>query len=293
MITALSNRSSSARPLHWQKRLGTFLKYVLLLGGAFIMIYPLIWLIRSSFKPENMIFSDTGLLSPGWYQGNYSDGWNALDYPFGAFIINSLIICLGSIAGNLISCSMAAYAFARLRFKYKALWFILVQGAIMLPTHILIVPQYILFKEFNWIGTFLPLVVPKFFATDAFFIFLMIQFIRGIPTELDDAAKMDGCSRLGFYVRVILPLSLPALVTTAIFTFIWTWNDFFSQLIYLSDEEQYTVPRALGTFLDSTGNSAYGQLFAMSVVSLLPIFLFFLFFQRLLIEGASTSGIKG
>src|SRR5207248_7520835 len=163
-----------------------------------------------------------------------------------------------------LSCSMAAYAFARLRFKYSAFWFALMLGAIMLPHHILIVPQYILFKNLGWINTFLPMVVPKFFATDAFFIFLMIQFIRGIPTELDEAAKMDGCSLFGFYWRVILPLSLPALVTTAIFTFIWTWNDFFSQLIFLNDESLYTIPVALRSFLDSTGDSAYGQLFAMS-----------------------------
>src|SRR4051794_16128364 len=117
MITSASSVRVRERSRHFQKRLGPFLRYTLLLGGAFIMIYPLIWLIRSSFKPENLIFTNTGLLSPGWYQGNYSSGWNALDYPFGAFILNSLIICLGSIVGNLLSCSMAAYAFARLRFK--------------------------------------------------------------------------------------------------------------------------------------------------------------------------------
>jgi multiple sugar transport system permease protein len=167
------------------------------------------------------------------------------------------------------------------------------QGSILLPTQVLIVPQYILFKNLNWVNTFLPMIAPKFFATDSFFIFLMIQFIRGIPTELDDSAKIDGCSRYGIYWRIILPLSLPALATTAIFTFIWTWSDFFTQLIYLNDESLYTIPVALHTFLDSTGSSSYGQLFAMSVLSLLPIFAFFLVFQRMLIQGASTTGLKG
>jgi len=188
---------------------------------------------------------------------------------------------------------MAAYAFARLRFKYKTPWFILMQASILLPIHVLIVPQYIIFKDLGWINTFLPMIVPKFLATDAFFIFLMIQFVRGIPRELDDAAKIDGCSLFGFYWRVILPLSLPALVTTAIFTFIWTWSDFFVQLIFLNDEALYTVPVALRSFIDSAGNSAYGQLFAMSVLSLLPILGFFMIFQRLLLEGASTTGLKG
>jgi multiple sugar transport system permease protein len=296
MITSITStgraRSKSYRRL--SKRFTRFLVYVIVLGGAVLMIYPLLWLVSASFKPEDLIFSTTSLISPQWMPGNYSDGWNALDYPFAQFFLNSLLICLGAVVGNLLSCSLAAYAFARLRFKYKPFWFALMLGGILLPAHVLIVPQYILFKELGWIGTLLPLVAPKFFATDAFFIFLMIQFIRGIPLELDDAAKIDGCSHFSFYWRVILPLALPALVTTAIFTFIWTWNDFFSQLIYLtSDESINTVPVALSHFVDSTGGSSYGQLFAMSVLSLLPIFGFFLIFQRLLIQGASRTGLKG
>jgi multiple sugar transport system permease protein len=275
------------------RRTRRLLIYLIVLVGALIMIYPLLWLLSASFKPEDLIFNSPGLLSPQWILDNYLQGWSALDYPFTLFFVNSIIVCIGAVLGNLVSCSLAAYAFARLRFKYKALWFILMQGVILLPTHVLIVPQYILFKGLGWVNTFLPMVVPKFLATDAFFIFLMLQFMRGIPTELDDAAKIDGCGRFSFYWRVILPLSLPALATTAIFTFIWTWNDFFTQLIYLNDESLYTIPIALRSFLDSTGNSAYGQLFAMSVLSLVPIVGFFLIFQRLLIEGASTTGLKG
>jgi multiple sugar transport system permease protein len=291
MITRVSVSEVRARAV--AKRFNRLLLYAIVLLGAFIMIYPLLWLLSASFKPQDLIFDSVSLFSPQWILDNYTQGWNALDYPFTLFFVNSIIVCLGAVLGNLISCSLAAYAFARLRFKYKALWFILMQGMILLPTHVLIVPQYILFKGLGWVNTFLPMVVPKFLATDAFFIFLMIQFMRGIPTELDDAAKIDGCGRFSFYWRVIMPLSLPALATTAIFTFIWTWNDFFTQLIYLNDESLYTIPVALRSFLDSTGNSAFGQLFAMSVLSLVPIVGFFLIFQRLLIEGASTTGLKG
>jgi len=275
------------------KPAGRLLLHLIIIAGAVLMIYPLLWMISASFKPQDLIFSDASLLSPQWITSNYPDGWNGFDYPFSVFFLNSLIVCLGAVVGNVLSCSMAAYAFARLRFKYKTLWFILMQISILLPIHVLIVPQYIIFKELGWINTFLPMIVPKFLATDAFFIFLMMQFIRGIPRELDDAAKIDGCSMFGFYRRILLPLSLPALVTTAIFTFIWTWSDFFTQLIFLNDESLYTVPVALRAFIDSTGNSSYGQLFAMSVLSLLPIFGFFLIFQRLLLEGASTTGLKG
>lgn len=277
----------------FQKPAGRLLLHLIIIAGAVLMIYPLLWMLSASFKPQDLIFSDASLLSPQWITSNYPDGWNGFDYPFSVFFLNSLIVCLGAVVGNVLSCSMAAYAFARLRFKYKTLWFILMQISILLPIHVLIVPQYIIFKDLGWINTFLPMIVPKFLATDAFFIFLMMQFIRGIPRELDDAAKIDGCSMFGFYRRILLPLSLPALVTTAIFTFIWTWSDFFTQLIFLNDESLYTVPVALRAFIDSTGNSSYGQLFAMSVLSLLPIFGFFLIFQRLLLEGASTTGLKG
>lgn len=275
------------------KPAGRLLLHLVIIAGALIMIYPLLWMISASFKPQDLIFSNASLLSSSWITSNYPGGWNGFDYPFTVFFVNSLIVCLGAVVGNVLSCSMAAYAFARLRFKYKALWFILMQTSILLPIHVLIVPQYIIFKDLGWINTFLPMIVPKFLATDAFFIFLMIQFVRGIPRELDDASKIDGCSMFGFYWRVLIPLSLPALVTTAIFTFIWTWSDFFTQLIFLNNESLYTVPVALHAFIDSTGNSSYGQLFAMSVLSLVPILGFFLIFQRLLLQGASTTGLKG
>jgi multiple sugar transport system permease protein len=197
-----------------------------------------------------------------------------------------------AIVGNLLTCSLAAYAFARVEFPLKKLWFALMLGTIMLPIHVLIVPQYVLFSKLDWINTILPLVVPKFLAHDAFFVFLMVQFIRGLPRELDEAARIDGAGHPRIFLRVILPLMLPALATTAIFTFIWTWNDFFSQLIYLTDPDMYTVPVALRSFVDSTVATSWGSMFAMSVVSLLPIFLAFLVGQRYLIKGIATTGIK-
>ncbi|MBO0780960.1 MAG: carbohydrate ABC transporter permease [Ktedonobacteraceae bacterium] len=262
------------------------------------MLYPLLWLIAASFKPGDEIFSTNilsldSLLHPTWITSNYTDGWNGLDYPFLVFFLNSFIVCLGAVIGNLIACSMAAFAFARLNFKFKGLWFALMLGTIMLPTNAVIVPQYVLFKSLDWVNTFLPLIVPKFLATDAFFIFLMVQFIRAIPRDLDEAAILDGCNLWQRYTRIIMPLTMPALVTTAIFTFIWTYNEFFNQLIFLNDLSIATVPIALRAFQDSTSTSSFGPLFAMSVLALIPIFGFFIAFQRLLIEGISTSGLKG
>ncbi len=204
------------------------------------------------------------------------------------------MIALLTVVANAVSCLVAAYAFARLRFPMRGFWFAIMIGTLLLPGDVLIIPQYIVFNTLGWIDTpLLPLIVPKALATEAFFVFLMVQFMRGIPRDLDEAATIDGCSPYGVFWHVILPLSRPALVTTAIFSFIWTWNDFFTQLVYLNELEDYTVPIALRLFIDSTGQSSLGAMFAMSVLSLLPVFLFFVAFQRMLVEGINTSGLKG
>jgi multiple sugar transport system permease protein len=267
-------------------------KHVIMIVAALIMIYPLLWMLVSSLRPNDAIFMDPGLLLKTFKADNYSSGWNALANPFGQYLLNSAIVVLGSIIGNLVSCSMAAYAFARLHFTGKKLFFGIMLLTIMLPFHVVVVPQYIMFSQIGWINTFWPLIVPKLLATDAFFVFLMVQFIRGIPKDLDEAARIDGAGHPRIFLRVILPLMVPALATTTIFTFIWTWNDFFSQLIYLTSPETFTVPVALRQFVDSQSSTDWGSMFAMSVVSLLPVFLVFLFGQRFLIKGIATTGIK-
>ncbi|WP_304455113.1 carbohydrate ABC transporter permease [Nocardiopsis sp. YSL2] len=263
-----------------------------LIGFGLIMLYPLLWMLASSFKPTAEIFRAPGLIPETFTPGNYTEGWTALQFPFHHYLLNSAIVVAGAIVGNLIGCSMAAYAFARLEFRGKRLFFAVMLATIMLPIHVVIVPQYILFAEIGWINTFLPLIVPKLLATDGFFIFLMVQFIRGLPKDLDEAARIDGCGHVRIFFRIILPLSLPALATTAIFTFIWTWNDFFSQLIFLTSPDMYTVPVALRTFVDSSSQTSWGPLFAMSVIALGPVFGFFLAGQKYLVKGIATTGIK-
>lgn len=268
------------------------IKHVLLIAASFAMIYPLLWMLVSSLRPNELIFRESGLLLTTLEFENYVDGWNALSHPFSHFLTNSAIVVFGSILANLVACSMAAYAFARLDFKFKVPMFAMMLLTIMLPVHVVIIPQYILFSYFDWINTFLPLIVPKILATDAFFIFLMVQFVRGIPKDLDEAARIDGAGHIRIFLQVVLPLMVPALATTTIFTFMWTWNDLFSQLIFLTSPDMYTVPLALAAFIDSTGESNWGAMFAMSIVSILPLFLIFLFGQRFLIKGMATTGIK-
>ncbi|GAB3282022.1 carbohydrate ABC transporter permease [Kineosporia babensis] len=279
-------------PRSLRSRAGSVLRHALLILAAFVMLYPLLWMVASSLRPDSDIFNSYGLFVNTFDTTHYPDGWNALAMPFGSYLLNSAIVVLGAIVGNLVSCSMAAYAFARLEFPYKRTAFAIMLLTIMLPVHVVIVPQYILFANMDLINTFVPMILPKLLATDAFFIFLMVQFIRGIPRELDEAARIDGAGHARIFLRIILPLMVPALATTTIFTFIWTWNDFFTQLIFLTDPDLYTVPVALRSFIDAQENSSFGALFAMSIVSLVPIFLVFLFGQRYLIQGIATTGGK-
>lgn len=275
-----------------RERRGRLLKHAFLILLSFVMLYPLLWLFASSLKPENEIFGSLGLWpsDPQW--SNYTEGWNALPVSFTIFYKNSAIVTVLSVIGNLLSCSFAAYAFARLKFNGRTFFFALMMMTMMLPYHVVLIPQYVLFLNLGWVDTYLPLIVPRFLAADGFFIFLMVQFFRQIPRELDEAAMIDGCSPFKIYWAVILPLSLPAMGTAAIFSLIWVWEDFLAPLIYLNDINSYTVPLALRLFVDQEGQSAFGQMFAMSVLSLVPVLIFFVAFQKLIIRGIATSGMK-
>lgn len=264
-----------------------------LIAASFVMLYPLLWMLAGSVRPADDIFGGQTSLIPSEISIRaYETGWFGLQVSFGTFFLNSLAISLLATIGNVMAASLTAYAFARLDFFGKRFWFVLMLGTLMLPYHVTLIPQYVLFLNIGWVNTWLPLVVPKFLAVDAFFIFLMVQFFRGLPRELDEAAMMDGCSAWRIYWKIVLPLSVPVLATAAIFSFIWTWEDFFGPLIYLGDIHSYTVQLGLRSLVDASGTSDWSVLFAMSVLSLIPLFLVFLFFQRLLIEGIATTGMK-
>ena len=270
-----------------------WLRHLVLGAAALFMIYPLLWMFMSSLKPDELIFSNPTALPTSLDFSNYVNGWNVLRVSFTTFYMNSFIISILAVIGNLMACSLTAYAFARLEFWGRKFWFALMMGTLMLPYHVTLVPQYVLFLKFGWVNSFLPLIVPKYLAVDAFFIFLMVQFFRGIPREIDEAAIMDGCGPWRIYWKIMLPLSTPVLATAAIFSFIWTYDDFLGPLIYLNDMKQYTVPLALRAFVDSSGGkSLYGELFAMSSLSLVPVFIVFLAFQRLIIRGVALGALK-
>ena len=269
--------------------------HLFIIALGLLMIYPVLWMVISSFKPNNMIFSDPGLIPKAVTIENYISGWKGYaGVSFGRFFLNSLFMCAVAIIGNLIACTMAAYAFGRLKFVGRGFWFAVMMVTLMLPGQVTIVPRYILFNTFGWVGSYLPILVPKFLATDAFFVFLLVQFIRSLPKELDEAAIIDGCGQVGVFVRIIVPLAIPALVTVALFTFLWTWDDFMNHLLYLTNPPIFSVSRALRTFVGDAGAvNNWGGALAMSTLSMVPSFILFFTLQKYFVQGISTTGIKG
>lgn len=259
-----------------------------------VSLYPLVWMVASSFKDSSQVFvSAHSLIPSSWDFSNYITGWRGFaGITFGTFFQNTIIIVSSVVVGTIASCSLIAYGFARIPFKLKGFWFGTVMLSLLLPGQIVQIPQYIIFHKLGWVNTFLPLIVPAFFGS-AFFIFLLLQFIRSIPYELDEAAKIDGCSRFGIFYRVILPLIKPALVTTAIFEFYWSWDNFFGALIYLGRPQLYTISVALRLFADPSSGTDWSAMFAMATLSLIPPILIFFVFQRYIVEGISTTGLKG
>lgn len=271
--------------------------HILVLGLGLIMIYPLVWMVMSSFKETNTIFTTASQLFPTAQNAttvNYANGWRGFGKAtFGRFFLNSLFISVTATIGTVLSSSIVAYGFARMRFPFRGALFAAMLVTMMLPAQVLMIPQYLWYQKLNWVGSYMPLIVPYWFATQGFFVYLMVNFIGGIPRDLDEAAKIDGCSTYGIYLRIIMPLIVPALITSGIFSFIWRWDDFLSALLYVNSSAMYPASLALKLFCDPSSSSDYGAMFAMSTLSILPVMLIFIFCQKYLVEGIATSGLKG
>jgi len=261
-----------------------------------IVLYPVVWMLVSSFRPTSEIIGNVSLF-PDPDTTSFDNYVRALSgiggVSFWTFFKNSLILAVGSVVGIAISGSLSAYALARIRFPGRNLWFSLMIATLLLPFHVVIIPQYIVYNSLGLVNSFWPLLLGKFLAAEAFFVFLMVQFMRNLPRELDEAARIDGAGHLRIYRSIMLPLMKPALVTSSIFAFIWSWNDFFGPLLFLKDPELYSLPIALRLYVDQTTTSDYGAQMAMAVLALVPVVLFFIVFQRHLVEGVATQGLKG
>ena len=278
-----------------EKRLaGAALYHIIIFAIGIIMVYPLIWMVMSSFKETNTIFTTAGSLIPEHLvTDDYATGWTGFaKISFSTFFKNSIFISVIATIGTIASSAVVAYGFARFKFRGKGILFSAMLLSMMLPAQVLMIPQYLWYQKLGWVGSYLPIIVPQWIG-QGFFIFLNIQFIKGIPMDLDEAARMDGCSTYTIFFRIILPLIKPSLVTSAIFSFMWRWDDFLSALLYINKTAMYPVSLALKLFCDPGSSSDYGAMFAMASLSILPSVLIFIFFQKYLVEGISTSGLKG
>ncbi len=294
-ITTGSRAGSANRRRRTPKAMARSVAFhVLSLALLVVVLYPAAWMILSSFKPSDQIVGDVGLLPKEFTFANFAKAFDGIaGISFWTFFGNSMALAVLAVIGVVASSAVTAYAFARISFAGRGIWFGLMIGTLLLPFHVVIIPQYIVFSQAGLVNTYFPLLLGKYLATEAFFVFLIVQFMRGVPRDLDEAARLDGAGHGRIFFSIMLPLMRPALVTTAIFAFIWTWNDFFGPLLYLKDPDLYTMPIALRLYVDATSTSDFGAQMAMAVLALVPVLVFFLVFQRYIIGGMASSGLKG
>jgi ABC-type glycerol-3-phosphate transport system permease component len=272
-----------------RKTFGRALTYLVLVVGSIMVMAPLIWMVSTSLKLRAKVFIFPPELIPNpvmW--SNYPEALTKV--PFLTFGLNTVTITVLAVLGEVISSAIVAYAFSRLRWPGRNTLFIFVLATMMLPGQVTMIPVFILFKEINWLDTFLPLIVPSWFGVP-FYIFLLRQFFMTISFELDDAAAIDGCSKFATFWRITLPLSLPSIASVAIFSFQFHWNDFFRPLIYLFNKENYTLAMGLRYFSGVLGTD-WHYLMAASLVVMAPLVLIFFFAQKIFIQGVVYTGYK-
>ena len=259
-----------------------------------IMLYPLVWMFFASFKTNQEIFGSMSLLpkEPVW--DTYKKGFQGTgQFTYATFFKNTFLLVLPTVLFTVFSSAIVAYGFARFKFKFKKFLFMLMLSTLMLPNAVLVIPRYLLFNKFGWLNSYLPFYIPALFACYPFFIYMMVQFFRGIPKDFDEAATIDGCNSFQIFVQILLPLCKPALFSAAIFQFIWTWNDFFNSLIYINSVKKFPLVLALRMSLDATSASNWNQVLAMSVLSLVPGTVLFFSAQKYFVEGITSAGVKG
>jgi oligogalacturonide transport system permease protein len=280
--------------LRRQERRGAIIRYTILTVMGLIMLYPLIWMVGASFKTNNEIFSSPWFWPKDPTVQGYVDGWKtSTPYTFGHFFLNSLYIVIPKMIGTAISSVIVAYGFARFEFPGKKILFGVLIATLLLPDVVTRIPQYLLFRELGWLDTYLPLFVPQWFAMEAFFVFMLIQFMRSVPRDMEEAARVDGANTLQVLWYIVVPMMRPAIISVCLFVFMWTMNDFLGPLIYISSVENYPVSLALKLSIDATEAFNWNQILAMTVLALTPSLVVFFIAQKYFIDGISTGGVKG
>ncbi|QJU55551.1 carbohydrate ABC transporter permease [Herbiconiux sp. KACC 21604] len=262
-------------------------RHLVLIAGSAVVVVPFLWMFTTALQSRAETYTNTSILPTSWHWENFAQAWEAA--PFGQYYLNSIVMSAGIVTGHLVLDALAAYAFARLRFPFRNTLFVVLLAALMIPTFVTIIPAYAIVADLGWIDTYWGLIVPR--LADVFGIILLRQFFASIPVELEDAARIDGCSRVGTFFRVIVPLSRPAFATLAIFSFLFAWNDFLWPLLVTNTDEVRTIQIGLASFVGRYGTS-WNYLMAGTLTATIPSIVVFLFFQRALVRGIATTGLK-
>ncbi|GAA3413317.1 carbohydrate ABC transporter permease [Paenibacillus hodogayensis] len=276
-------------------RRNRLIQYALLVVFGIIIVYPLIWLFLASFKTNDEIFGVANNILPANFSWKaYAAGWKGSgQFTYGDFFINTFKLVIPTVIFTVASSILVGYGFARFKFPMQNLLFSIMISTLMLPNAVIIIPRYILFKHLGWLDSYYPFIVPAIFACYPFFVFLMVQFFRGLPKELDESARLDGCNSFSILTRILLPLCKPAVFSVALFQFIWTWNDFFNSLIFINSIKKYTLMLGLRMSLDAQAAVNWDQVMAMAILTIVPSIVLFFFSQKYFVEGIATTGLKG
>ncbi len=277
-----------------REKISLAIRYTILTIVGLIMLYPLIWLIGASFKSNTEIFAGAGFMPANPTMDGYIKGWEtSTPYTFGRFFWNTFLIIAPKTICTVISCTVVAYGFARFDFPGKKILFATVIGTLLLPNVVTRIPQYLLFNELGWLDSYLPLWVPSALAGDAFFVFMLLQFLRSIPRDMEEAARVDGATSFQALIYVVVPMLVPAMISVALFQFMWTMNDFLGPLIYVSSVDKFPVSLALKLSIDTAETFEWNRILAMSALTLLPSLVVFFLSQKYFVEGISAGGVKG
>lgn len=277
-----------------QKVLGQSIAYIIIAALGAVLLFPVFYMFLASFKTNAEIFGSTKILPQSFSLQYFIKGWSGnAQYGYLRFFANTFTLVIPVVIFTLISCTVVAYGFARFKFKGKKILFAVLLATMMLPNTVIIIPRYLLFNEFKWIDTYLPFYVPALLGCYPFFIYQLVQFIRGIPKELDEAAYIDGCGTFKILTSILPPLLKPALFSAGLLQFIWTYNDYFNTLIYVNSISKYPVSLALRMTLDAESVVEWGKVMAMACVVVLPLVMLFFSAQKYFIEGVTAGAIKG
>ncbi|MBD1572653.1 carbohydrate ABC transporter permease [Vibrio sp. S17_S38] len=277
-----------------REKINAFIRYVVLGVVGLMMLYPLLWMFTAALKPNHEIFTSMSLIPKEWSLEGFINGWKTgTEFTFGHYIINTFLYVVPKVFFTVVSSTIVAYGFARFDIPWKKLWFGTLIASILLPQTVLLIPQYLMFREMGLLDSYLPLYLPLAFATQGFFVFMLVQFLRGIPTDMEEAAMIDGCNSLQVLWHVVVPVIRPAIISVALFQFMWSVNDFLGPLIYVSSVEKFPIALALKMSIDVTEGARWNEILAMASIAIIPSIVVFFMSQKYFVEGVSNSGIKG